>query len=711
MSTGFRSQPKAVRLFLILVAVTAALSLLYAIQYYAGGPIRLPVTVECKALALSPDGSWVAAALQDGTIRLWNTQQNWARRTLTGHSGPVVGVAFLPDNSTLISASRDGTVRLWDASTGQIRSSLDARSGPLNGLSLSADGTLLATIGDEGVIRLWDLATGQEVRSFGPGEDTTHAVALSPDGTLVAAGDGPNIQIWDARTGVVVHRLEGRWEDEKEKTWLGHRRPVRSLAFSPDGQILASGAEDATCIFWNVARGEVEWTAEGHYGGVTGLAFNPDGKSLLSGSADTKLRIWRIPGGKFTSVFEGHLSAVTDVLFGAQENTILSAGDDGTVRVWETANQKMTRLEWTRYGFLPIWGKSFAVWMGISGLLGLLCLWGLWRGQTWGHLLALTLFLLGPIVVLGLPLLEALSYPVSWAVRLQVAWPALVIAAWYVALLVILTREAVAIHYEAPEKLPLAQRLMASRRTFQARLGVYAAAVWIGLLVVLYSVLRRFNLDVAFMGHFFNFIMKGAWTTLYISALSISLAVVLALLGALGRLSRNPIANGLSSFYVSLIRGTPLLVQIYIWYLGLPRLNVVLPAEIAGILALGVNYGAYMTEIFRAGIQAIGKGQHEAAHALGMSSTQTLRRIVLPQAFRIVIPPIGNEFIAMMKDSALVSVMAVWELSYRAQKIGRQYFRALETFLIAAAFYWVLTVIFQFLQGKLETYMARSERR
>ena len=160
-----------------------------------------------------------------------------------------------------------------------------------------------------------------------------------------------------------------------------------------------------------------------------------------------------------------------------------------------------------------------------------------------------------------------------------------------------------------------------------------------------------------------------------------------------------------------MLRGTPLLVQIYIWYLGLPRLDVVLPATLAGILALGVNYGAYMSEIFRAGIQAIGKGQHEAAHALGMSQPQTFRRIVLPQAFRIVIPPIGNEFIAMMKDSALVSVMAVWELSYRASKVGRQYFRSLETFIVAAAFYWILTVIFQFLQGKLETYMARSERR
>ncbi len=437
-----------------------------------------------------------------------------------------------------------------------------------------------------------------------------------------------------------------------------------------------------------------------------------------------------------------------------------------------------------------------AAWALVSGLLGLVCLWGLRKFKTWSHLLALALFLIGPIVVLGLPFFEVFPYPLVGAfvkilvfvlnillvlaalaalvrllilaykqargepqslglalglvavmillgglyylkviplghsfglgrlittpsepemytlpVQLRLSWPLLLLIGWYVVLVLLLMREGVVQRYQAADSLPLAQWLMTSRRTNQARLGVFGAAVWIFILVLLYSILRRFNLDVAFMGHWFSFILQGAGVTFYISAASIVLAVVLALLGALGHLSKNPIANGVSSFYISLIRGTPLLVQIYIWYLGLPRLDIVLPATLAGILALGVNYGAYMSEIFRAGIQAIGKGQHEAAQALGMSQAETFRRIVLPQAFRIVIPPIGNEFIAMMKDSALVSVMAVWELSYRASKVGRQYFRSLETFIVAAAFYWILTVIFQFLQGKLETYMARSERR
>jgi polar amino acid transport system permease protein len=380
----------------------------------------------------------------------------------------------------------------------------------------------------------------------------------------------------------------------------------------------------------------------------------------------------------------------------------------------------------------------FAPWVGLVILaLGYLSVfvWG-WLNATrlridkimlvWTVMLVSTLLLVVVVLLLYGTLSAVLARPgfqfalgdpstipgdYSQVTRLLISAPLLALAVWYGVLVFGLMREGVAPYYEAPGSEALAEQLMLRRRTLQARSGIFGLAVWLFILVLLYSVLRRFNLDLAFMGHWFRFIMAGAGVTFYISAFSILLAVVLALFGALGHLSKNPIANGVSSFYISLIRGTPLLVQIYIWYLGLPRLNIVLPATLAGILALGVNYGAYMSEIFRAGIQAIGKGQYEAAHALGMSSAQTFRRIVLPQAFRIVIPPIGNEFIAMMKDSALVSVMAVWELSYRAGKVGRQYFRSLETFIVAAAFYWILTVIFQFLQGKLETYMARSERR
>lgn len=214
------------------------------------------------------------------------------------------------------------------------------------------------------------------------------------------------------------------------------------------------------------------------------------------------------------------------------------------------------------------------------------------------------------------------------------------------------------------------------------------------------------------------FIMAGIPMTLFVSAVSIALAVVLALLGALGRLSKSPLFFGPATFYISLFRGVPLLVQIFIWYLALPQVKIpglfpdgiVIPSVPAGILALGACYGAYMTETFRAGIQSISKGQTEAALALGMSHSQVLRRVILPQALRVVIPPIGNEFITMTKDSSLVSTMSVWELLYRSSKIGRQYFRNFETLIVAAVFYWIMTIVLQYLQSKLEAYMARGDR-
>jgi polar amino acid transport system permease protein len=727
MNSLAQRRRKAVRRVLLLIALTAGLSLLYAVQDTLGGPLGLTVVSEIHDLDLNPGGSLVAAGAEDATVRLWEIpraqearkRDAWAMRELVGHTGPVVGVDFDPSGSALFSASRDGTVRIWDVASDQAETVLDVPGGQsLNDASLSADGLTYATVSEEGFVYAWDVAevraagSASPTQSIGPDENTKNAVALSPDGSLVAADDGSDIQIWDTRTGEPVQHLEGYWEDEATREdWLGHTGEVTALAFSPDGMVLASGGTDKDIVFWDVETGEVTWSGKGHFAAITTLVFNDEGDAVMSGSVDTKAKIWRVPGAKVTATFVGHLSTVKGVDFGPGQDNVLTGGDDGTLRLWDVVNTTKIHIEWTAEGLQPVWGEIFNIWMPFSGLIGLVCAWGLWQARRFSHLLALALYILGSILVLGPPLVETYFYPFSLGVRLQIAMPLLVLAAWYTLLVWILLRGSVAAFYEAPQDAPLAEQLMASQRTRQLRNGLYIAAVWFALLVLLFSVLRQFNLDIALMRNFLPFIMTGAGYTVLVSAASIALAVVLALLGALGRLSRNPIANGVSGFYISLIRGTPLLVQIYIWYLGLPRLDIILSPLVAGILALSVNYGAYMTEIFRAGIQAIGIGQHEAAQALGMSRTQTLRRIVLPQAFRIVIPPIGNEFIAMMKDSSLVSVITVWELTFRANKIGRQYFRGLETFIVAATFYWVLTVIFQSLQGKLETHMARGERR
>ncbi|MBU1341736.1 MAG: amino acid ABC transporter permease [Proteobacteria bacterium] len=261
-----------------------------------------------------------------------------------------------------------------------------------------------------------------------------------------------------------------------------------------------------------------------------------------------------------------------------------------------------------------------------------------------------------------------------------------------------------------------------SRKTRYNRNLIIAFAV---LAVLMATTLIVLGLDFKFMLKWLPFVLAGSGYTFLVAFLAISLACFLAIIGALGRLSKNPVVNSIATSYVSLIRGTPLLVQVYMWYLALPQIGkalegygftgiqavFTLPAVPAGILALGVCYGAYMTETVRAGIQSIKIGQTEAAKALGMTSTQTMKRIIFPQALRVIIPPVSNEFIAMIKDSSLVSLMGVWELSYRAIKVGRRHFQSLEMLILVALIYWVMCILLQFVQEKIEKHMARGDRR
>ncbi len=223
--------------------------------------------------------------------------------------------------------------------------------------------------------------------------------------------------------------------------------------------------------------------------------------------------------------------------------------------------------------------------------------------------------------------------------------------------------------------------------------------------------IKTISLDTEFIRNNMSFIARGISETLLVSALSITLAMFLALLAALGRLSTIPPVYALSTFYVSLIRGTPLYLQIFFFFLALPQLGIILTGLWAGVLALGLNYGAYMSEIFRAGLASVGKGQREAAIALGMTPRQTMQRIVLPQALRFAIPPIGNDFIAMTKDSALVSATGfVHEIMWRATKVGRAQFNNLEALIMAAIFYWVMTLILSYVQSIIESRLSKGDR-
>ncbi len=242
------------------------------------------------------------------------------------------------------------------------------------------------------------------------------------------------------------------------------------------------------------------------------------------------------------------------------------------------------------------------------------------------------------------------------------------------------------------------------------------AAVWLALFGLVAVLFALAGFDTAWMTENAAFIAGGLRVTVFIAVTAIALAITLALAGALGRLSTNPVAFGVSGFYTAFFRGTPLIVQMFLIYLALPQIGgtgppwlrdlLILDAVPAGILALGLNYGAYMTEIFRAGIQSVGGGQSEAAEALGMNYFQKMRRVILPQALRVIIPPTGNEFIAMMKDTALVSFLGATasqlEIFRRAQLLGRADNRNLEALVVSAAVYWLLTSIFTYFQGRLE---------
>ena len=240
-----------------------------------------------------------------------------------------------------------------------------------------------------------------------------------------------------------------------------------------------------------------------------------------------------------------------------------------------------------------------------------------------------------------------------------------------------------------------------------ARLKIQILIVWLELFLLFLAFAYSFDLEIAYIfsgqpSKIGIMISKGLFTTIYISAVSIVIATVIAIVGAIAKLSNNGFAYAIASFYTSLFRGLPLLLQIYLIYMGLPQLGFMIDAIPSGIAALSLCYGAYMTEIFRAGIQSIPKGQWEASRALGFPFRLILRKIILPQSIPLIIPPTGNQFIAMLKDSSLVSVLGIWEIMFLAKKLGAKDFNHLEMLLTAAMIYWILTIILETIQARIE---------
>lgn len=245
-----------------------------------------------------------------------------------------------------------------------------------------------------------------------------------------------------------------------------------------------------------------------------------------------------------------------------------------------------------------------------------------------------------------------------------------------------------------------------------APLRIQIAIVWLELLVLFLAFFETFHLSLPFIEEKLPFLItQGLVTTIYVSAISIVIASAIAILGAVAKLSTNGFAYAIASFYTSFFRGLPLLMQVYLIYLGLPQLGFVIDAVPAGILALSLCYGAYMTEIFRSGIQSIDRGQWEASRSMGFGFGVTMRKIILPQALPVIIPPTGNQFISMLKDSSLVSVIGVWELMFLARTLGQKTFQHMEMLVSAAMLYWMLSIGLELIQARIERHYARSKMR
>ena len=203
--------------------------------------------------------------------------------------------------------------------------------------------------------------------------------------------------------------------------------------------------------------------------------------------------------------------------------------------------------------------------------------------------------------------------------------------------------------------------------------------------------------------HTLPVMVKGALLTLKFAVASMALGLVVGLVIAIVRIGSNRLAAGLAQGYVSLMRGTPLLVQMFVVYYGLPDLGITLDPTTAGIFTLTLNAGAYLSESMRGAILGIGRGQWAAAHSLGLTHVQTLRHIVCPQALRLAVPSLGNTLISLIKDTSLVSVITVTELLRSTQEVIAATFQPLPLYLAAAAIYWVLSTLLTRLQGRVET--------
>ncbi|MCA1991096.1 MAG: NACHT domain-containing protein [Coleofasciculus sp. S288] len=325
-----------------------------------------------RSITFSPDGKTLFSGSEDATIKIWDVSTGQCRQTLEGHTGWILFVTFSPPlqayggKSFLASSSEDTTIKLWDISTGQCCQTFQGHTSWVGYVAFSPDGQTLASSGVDRTIKLWDIRTGQCLKTFEGHQDAVGFVTFSPDGqTLISASEDQTIKFWNIETSQCLVTLpggQGDWiwwsavalsSDQKTLAisninqtatlWdlstgqhlrtLQFSSRIRSMVFTPDGEILIGSHADQTLKLWKVSDGRCLKTFQGFASGVWSIAFSPDG-ALFSGSPDQLIKVWDVSEGKCLKIFRGHTDMIRSIAFSPDGQTLASGGSDRTVKLW-----------------------------------------------------------------------------------------------------------------------------------------------------------------------------------------------------------------------------------------------------------------------------------------------------------------------------------------------------------------------------------------
>jgi WD40 repeat protein/transcriptional regulator with XRE-family HTH domain len=285
-----------------------------------------------RSVAFSSDGRLLVSGSEDRLLRIWETRSGTCLLVLEGHAGSVRSVAFGPQNRLVASGSEDGTVRLWEREHGRSLAVLRGHDGWVRSVAFAPDQRLVASGSEDHTVRLWECPTGRCLKILQGHQATVRSVAFSADGTVLAsAGDDGALRLWQVQSGQTITTLQG------------HHSQVRSVCFNREGDLIACGCENSTACIWQVHSGTLLFTLSGHMNRVSSLAFTPDSQLLVTAGEDQTIRFWETRTGRCTRTLHGSTSLIKSLAFSPDGRWLAEGSDDRFVRIWELSTRTCLR--------------------------------------------------------------------------------------------------------------------------------------------------------------------------------------------------------------------------------------------------------------------------------------------------------------------------------------------------------------------------------